>query len=69
MKEIEQLTKMANQIAENFAFHDDAVARTVDHLRRFWAPSMRKQLIEHARQEGNSLNSAVRAAVGDLDGA
>ena len=69
MKEIDYLTKMANQIAENFAFHDDVVARTVDHIRRFWAPSMRSKLIEYARQDGNGLNSTVQAAIGELDGA
>ena len=40
MKEVQQLAKMANQIADNFSFHDDAVDRITDHLNRFWAPSM-----------------------------
>ena len=42
MQEIEHLVKMANQIADNFSFHGDAEKRTADHLRRFWAPSMRR---------------------------
>ncbi len=43
MAEIEQLMKMANQIAANFSFHHDGVGRLADHLQRFWAPSMIRQ--------------------------
>ena len=42
MQEVDQLAKMANQIADNFSFHDDTVDRITDHLKRFWAPSMQK---------------------------
>jgi hypothetical protein len=48
MKEIDQLVRMANQIAANFSFHTDRVDRVADHLRRFWAPAMRKLLITEA---------------------
>ena len=44
MQEVAALVKMANQIADNFSFHDDAVSRTADHLQRFWAPSMQRRL-------------------------
>ncbi len=30
MQEIDQLVKMANQIADNFSFHEDAVDRLAD---------------------------------------
>jgi formate dehydrogenase subunit delta len=63
MQEIDQLVKMANQIADNFSFHEDAVDRLVDHLQRFWAPSMRKQLIELLEDGGEGLKSDVVAAV------
>jgi hypothetical protein len=49
MKEIDQLVKMANQIASNFSFHEDGVVRVADHLARFWAPVMRRQLREFCR--------------------
>jgi len=67
MQEIEQLVKMANQIADNFSFHDDTIDRLTDHLQRFWAPSMRKKLIEFSRVEGADLKPAVREAIERLE--
>lgn len=69
MQEVEQLVKMANQIAENFSFHDDAVERITDHLQRFWAPSMQKKLIESGRLEGTELKPAAREALRRLESA
>lgn len=63
MQEIDQLVKMANQIADNFSFHEDAVDRLADHLQRFWAPSMRKKLIEFLEAGGEGLKPDVIAAV------
>ena len=63
MQEIDQLVKMANQIADNFSFHEDAVDRLADHLRRFWAPSMRKKLSEFLEAGGDGLKPDVIAAV------
>jgi formate dehydrogenase subunit delta len=63
MREIEQLIKMANQIADNLVFQDDAAERTADHLRRFWAPSMRQQLLDYNVAGGAGLKPAARAAV------
>jgi len=63
MQEIDQLVKMANQIADNFSFHEDAVDRLADHLQRFWAPSMRQKLIELLDSGDNGLKSDVMAAV------
>lgn len=68
MQDVERLVKMANQIADNFSFHDDAVERTVDHLRRFWAPSMRDRLAGYEAAGGDGLNEAARAAVRRLAG-
>lgn len=69
MREIEHLVKMANQIADNFSFHADAVERTADHLRRFWAPSMRRQLAEYSSAGGDGLKPAVRDALQRLSDA
>lgn len=63
MQEIENLIRMANQIADNLVFHDDAAERTADHLRRFWAPSMRQQLLDYSAAGGDGLKPAARAAV------
>jgi formate dehydrogenase subunit delta len=62
-QEVEQLVKMANQIADNFSFHDDAVDRIADHLRRFWAPSMQSKLIEFDKAQGAELKPAAREAL------
>ena len=66
MSEVEQLVKMANQIAENFSFHDDSVERLADHLQRFWAPSMRTQLIAFHQNGGPGLKPDVVAAIEQL---
>ena len=63
MQEIDQLVKMANQIADNFSFHEDAVDRLADHLQRFWAPSMRTKLIEFTEAGGDGLKADVIAAI------
>jgi formate dehydrogenase subunit delta len=60
---------MANQIADFFAAypHDEAVAGTADHLKKFWDPRMRKTLIEYANGGGAGLRDLVRAAIPKLD--
>ncbi len=63
MQEVERLVKMANQIADNLSFHDDPVDRIADHLRRFWAPSMRQRLAAHAAAGGVGLKPGVMAAI------
>jgi formate dehydrogenase subunit delta len=66
MQEIERLVKMANQIADNFSFHGDAEARTADHLRRFWAPSMRQRLVEYGSGGGDGLQPVLQRALQQL---
>jgi len=67
MAEIDQLVKMANQIAANFSFHEDGASRLADHLRRFWAPSMIRQLSDHVAAGGAGLGQAVLQAVEYLE--
>jgi formate dehydrogenase subunit delta len=67
MNEVEQLVKMANQIADNFSFHDDAVERLADHLERFWAPSMRQALNGYRKEGGAGLKPAVNEAIQRLE--
>jgi formate dehydrogenase subunit delta len=66
MQEIDHLVKMANQIAENFSFHGDADERTADHLRRFWAPSMRQRLVEYSSGGGGGLQPVLQRALQQL---
>jgi hypothetical protein len=54
MQEIEHLVKMANQIA---------------HLQRFWAPSMRRKLLDHQAGGGDGLQWPVQEALQRLAGA
>jgi formate dehydrogenase subunit delta len=69
MQEVDSLVKMANQIAENFSFHDDAVERIADHLKRFWAPSMRQALSAYCAADGEGVKPGVREALDKLGGA
>ena len=67
--DIEHLVKMANEIGAFFVTANDedtAAALIAEHLRRFWDPRMRKQIIEHLRQGGEGLKPAVGKAVGLL---
>jgi formate dehydrogenase subunit delta len=63
---IEQLVTMANDIAAFFhgASEPDAAPRSIaDHLRRFWDPRMRKQIIEYYHAGGSGLSELARAGV------
>lgn len=42
------LVRMANQIAANFRHHKkpQAVAEIAEHIRMFWPPLMRRELLE-----------------------
>ena len=67
---IEQLVTMANDIANFFRGASDpgAGARNVaDHLRRFWAPPMRKQIIAHFDAGGSGLSDLAREGVALLE--
>lgn len=63
MSDIDHLIRMANQIAENFGFHDDQVARTADHIKRFWAPQMRRKLADHLAGGGEGVAGPVVEAL------
>jgi formate dehydrogenase subunit delta len=59
----EQLVTMANDIASFFhgAVDPNEAARNVaTHLRLYWDPRMRKQLLEHLRSGGAGLGDLAR---------
>ena len=61
-----QLVTMANDIAAFFAASSDAgeSSRNVAaHLRRYWDPRMRRQIVEHLTRGGEGLAPVARAAV------
>jgi formate dehydrogenase subunit delta len=64
---IDLLIKMANQITgfwEGEAGHDVAIKEVATHLRRYWEPRMRKQMITYLEErQGSGLNDVAKAAV------
>jgi formate dehydrogenase subunit delta len=70
--DIEHLVTMANDIANFFHGASDPehppASNVATHLRRFWDPRMRKQIIAHYRSGGEGLNDIAREAVGILAG-
>jgi formate dehydrogenase subunit delta len=64
----EKMVHMANQIALFFAGYprDEAVAGVADHLKKFWEPRMRRQLLDHLARGGDGLHPLVREAAVQL---
>jgi formate dehydrogenase subunit delta len=62
------MVHMANQIAGFFASYpkEEAVAGVTDHLRKFWAPRMRKQIVEYVAEGGGGLHELAIEAVKHL---
>ena len=69
---IERLVEMANDIANFFASEPDhaaGVAGVAGHLKRFWEPRMRRQIIAHLRESnGAGMSELARAGVEKLAG-
>ncbi len=66
---IEILVRMANDISAFFQAepkHEVAVHAVADHLRKFWDPRMRKQIIAHYRSGGAGMGELAREAVREL---
>jgi formate dehydrogenase subunit delta len=63
---IEQLVTMANDIAAFFhgaADRNEAAQSVATHLRRYWDPRMRKQIIAHQQAGGAGLSELAQAGV------
>jgi formate dehydrogenase subunit delta len=66
----DSLVRMANDIAAFFASEPDralAVDAVATHLRRYWAPRMRRQIRAHLDAGGAGLVDLARDAVAKLD--
>jgi formate dehydrogenase subunit delta len=66
---IEYLVKMANEIGAFFAGESDpeeAASAVANHLRRFWDPRMRAQILVHHARGGAGLSDLARRAVSKL---
>lgn len=59
----------ANQITLFFASYprEEAIAGVEDHLRRFWEPRMRRQLIDFVANGGEGLHEYAVEAVKRLE--
>lgn len=65
----EHLVKMANQIAAFFvaeAAPEEAPLAVAGHIRKFWVPTMRARIVEHAAAGGEGLSDLAKAAVARL---
>jgi formate dehydrogenase subunit delta len=64
----DKLVYMANQIARFFESQgrDKAVAGTADHIKKFWDPRMRAQIVAHIKAGGAGLDPVARTAIEQL---
>ncbi len=64
----EKLVYMANQIGKYFAAQgpEAAIAGVADHLKRFWDPRMRAEIIAHVHSGGAGLDAHVKQAIARL---
>lgn len=63
------LIKMANNIGSFFKSEPDralAIQGVEQHIRNFWEPRMRKEIIEYLEKGGNDLMDIVAEAVKKL---
>jgi formate dehydrogenase subunit delta len=65
---IESLVRMANQIGDFFAAmpdHDEALEGIATHLKKFWEPRMRRELLAHvdAAADRSGLQAMVAEAI------
>jgi formate dehydrogenase subunit delta len=60
-----RLVYMANQIGKFFSSEDPktAVAMIADHIKKFWDPRMRAEIIAYLDAGGKGLDGAVHQAV------
>ncbi len=61
----EKLTMMANQIGAFFKAQSEAQAPAAiaDHLKKFWDPGMRADIVAHLDKGGAGLDPLVRSAI------
>jgi formate dehydrogenase subunit delta len=59
------LVRMANQISENFSYEPPASAANdvATHLRAFWSPGMREEILAYERDNGAELSEVTRLAL------
>ena len=66
---IDRLVRMANDIGNFFKAEPDhaaAVEGVAAHIKRFWDPRMRKEILAHLDSGGSGLSDLAKEAVGKL---
>lgn len=64
--DVHHLVKMANQIGQFFEAEPDKEQALVDiagHIKKFWDPRMRQQIIAYAETDGAELREIVAQAI------
>ena len=64
--DVQRLVTMANDIARYFVSEPDreaGVEAVADHLRKFWTPRMREQIVEYLASDGAGVDDLTRRAV------
>jgi len=61
----DDLVRMVNQICDFFDAYpeDEAVTGVTEHLRKFWEPSMRRELLDARQELAQRLHPLARAAL------
>ncbi|MBK6286509.1 MAG: formate dehydrogenase subunit delta [Pseudomonadales bacterium] len=68
--ELVHLSRMLEQIAANFCWESDqerAAAAVAAHIKRFWSPDLRAQVVAAATSGSISPGPVARAAIRQLD--
>ena len=62
---LDKLVYMANQIGKFFDSQgrEQAAAGTADHIKKFWDPRMRAQILAHLQAGGEGLDPVARTAL------
>ncbi len=66
---IDHMIKMANEISDFFAAESapgQAPRDVANHLKRYWEPRMRREMLAHYSRGAGGLSDIARAAVGIL---
>ncbi|WP_020680904.1 formate dehydrogenase subunit delta [Marinobacterium rhizophilum] len=69
MNQLDTLIHMANQIADNnshYGTQEEAAARVASHLTKFWARSMKQQIIDYLHSDGSKLNPLAQIAIAQM---
>lgn len=60
----EKLIRMADQIVRNLPLTEKRAEQTAEHIRRFWTPKMRQDLLKAVA--GKDLDPVLTAAIKQL---